>query len=140
MMEIPHTLLFELIMYYMVRKNNKICPILQSCCEYRYQSDQKYRSWDNSEKGSLSTIVALMTCFIASGDHEEFVVKGYIDTVFINAPCDFRFKLRFLCNTQYGGTVVENCSKQVIVANSITEAKYVTAFEATKKMLNHIAH
>ena len=69
-----------------------------------------------------------MTCFLASGDHEEFVVKGYIDTVFIHAPSDFRFKLSVLCNTQYGGTVVGKCSKQVTVANSITEAKYVAAF------------
>ena len=81
-----------------------------------------------------------MTCFLASGDHEEFVVKGYIDTVFINAPCDFRFKLRVLCNTQYGGTVVGRCSKQDTVANSITKAKYVDALEATKKLLNHIVH
>ena len=82
-----------------------------------------------------------MICFLASGDHEEFVVKCYIDTVFIFSPCDFRFKLRVLCNTQYGGTVVGNCSKQVTVANSITKAKYVAALEATKtKMLNHIVH
>ena len=81
-----------------------------------------------------------MTCFLASGDHEEFVVKCYIDTVFIFSSCDFRFKLRVLCYTQYGGTVVGNCSKQVTVANSITEAKYVAAFTATKKMLNHIVH
>ena len=46
-----------------------------------------------------------MTCFLASGDHEEFVVKGYIDTIFIISPCDFRFKLRVLCNTQYGVAV-----------------------------------
>jgi hypothetical protein len=46
-----------------------------------------------------------MTCFLASRDHEEFVVKCYIDTVFIISSCDFRFKLRILCNTQYGGTV-----------------------------------
>jgi len=39
----------------------------------------------------------------------EFVVKGYIDTILINAPCDFRFKLRVLCNTRYGGTVFGNC-------------------------------
>ena len=44
-----------------------------------------------------------MICFLASGDHEEFVVKCYIDTVFIISPCDFLFKLRVLCNTQYGG-------------------------------------
>jgi hypothetical protein len=81
-----------------------------------------------------------MTCFLASGDHEEFVVKGCKDTVFINAPCDFRFKFRVLCNTRYGGTVGGNCSKQVTVANSITKAKYVDALEATKKMLNHIVH
>ena len=82
-----------------------------------------------------------MICFLASGDHEEFIVKCYIDTVFIFFPCDFRFKLRVLCNTQYGGTLVGNCSKQVTVANSITEAKYVAALEATKtKMLNHIVH
>ena len=82
-----------------------------------------------------------MICFLASGDHEEFVVKCYINTVFIFSPCDFRFKLRVLCNTQYGGTVVGNCSKQVTVANSITEAKYVAALEVTKtKMLNHIVH
>ena len=81
-----------------------------------------------------------MICFLASGDHEEFVVKFYIDTVFIFSPCDFRFKLRVLCNTQYGGTLVGNCSKQVTVANSITEAKYVAALEATNKMLNHIVH
>ena len=81
-----------------------------------------------------------MTCFLASGDYEEFVVSNYIDTVFISTPSDFRFKLRVLCNTRYGGTVVWNCSKQVTVANSITEAKYVAALEATKKMLNHIVH
>ena len=72
-----------------------------------------------------------MTCFLVSGDYEEFIVKGYIDTVFINAPSDFRFKLRVLCNTQYGGTVFGNCSKQVTVANSITKAKYVASFKAT---------
>ena len=68
-----------------------------------------------------------MTCFLASGDHEEFVVKGYIDTVFTNTLCDFQFKLRVLCNTRYGGTVFRNCSKQITVANSITKAKYVDA-------------
>ena len=35
---------------------------------------------------------------------------------------------------------LEIVSKQVTVANSITKAKYVAAFEATKKMLNHIVH
>ena len=72
-----------------------------------------------------------MTCFLASRDYEVLVVSNYIDTVFINAPCDFRFKLRVLCNTQHGGTVVGNCSKQDTVANSITKAKYVAAFKAT---------
>ena len=82
-----------------------------------------------------------MICFLASGDHEEFVVKCYIDTVFIFSPCDFQFKLRVLCNTQCGGTVSWNLFKLVTVANSITEAKYVAALEATKtKMLNHIVH
>ena len=61
-----------------------------------------------------------MICFLASGDHEEFVVKCYIDTVFIFSPCDFGFKLRVLCNTQYGGTVVGNCFQKDTVANSIT--------------------
>ena len=84
--------------------------------------------------------MALMTCFLASGDHEEFIVKCYIDTVFIFSPCDFRFKLRVLCNTQCGGTVSWNLFKLVTVANSITRAKYVDALEATKKMLNHIVH
>ena len=89
---------------------------------------------------SLSTKVALLTCFLASRDYEVFVVKGYKDKVFINAPCNFRFKFRFLCNTRYGGTVIGNCSKQVTVAISITKAKYVDALEATNKMLNHIVH
>ena len=40
-------------------------------------------------KMSLSTKVALMTCFLASRDYEVLVVSNYIDTVFINAPCDF---------------------------------------------------
>ena len=68
------------------------------------------------------------------------VVSNYIDKVFISALSDFRFKLRILCNTRYGGTVSWNCFKQVTVANSIMEAKYVAALEATKKMLNHIVH
>ena len=72
-----------------------------------------------------------MTYFLASGYYEEFIVRSYKDTVFINALCDFRFKLRVLCNTQYGGTVFGNRSKQVTVANSITKAKYVAAFKAT---------
>ena len=81
-----------------------------------------------------------MICFLASGDHEEFVVKCYIDIVFIFSPCDFQFKLRLLCNTQCGGTVSWNLFKLATVANSITRAKYVDALEATKKMLNHIVH
>ena len=89
---------------------------------------------------SLSTKVALMTCFLASRDYEVLIVSNYINIVFINAPCDFRFKLRVLCNTQYGGTVFGKCFKQVTVANSITRAKYVDALEATNKMLNHIVH
>ena len=80
---------------------------------------------------SLSTKVALMTCFLASRDYEVLIVSNYIDIVFINAPCDFRFKLSVLCNTRYGGTVVGNCSKHVTVVNSITKAKYVAAFKAT---------
>ena len=76
---------------------------------------------------SLSTRVMLMTCFFASRDYEVLVVSNYIDTVFINAPCNFRFKLRVLCKTQHGGTVVGNCSKQDTVANYITKAKYVDA-------------
>ena len=71
-----------------------------------------------------------MTCFLASRDYELLVVSNYIDTVF-NAPCDFRFKLRVLCNTRYGGTMFGNRSELVTVANSITKAKYVAAFEAT---------
>src|SRR3989337_3514736 len=54
---------------------------------------------------SLNTRVVLMTCFLASRDYEVLLVSNYIDTVVINAPCDFRFKLRVLCNTQCGGTV-----------------------------------
>ena len=35
--------------------------------------------------------------------------------------------------------LVGNCSKQVTMVNSITEAKYVAALEATKtRTLNHI--
>ena len=52
----------------------------------------------------------------------------------------FDLSLRVLCNTQHGGTVVGNCSKQDTVVNSITKAKYVDALEATKKLLNHIVH
>ena len=81
-----------------------------------------------------------MTCFLASGNHEEFIVICYIDTVFTISPCDFRFDLRVLCKTQHSGTVIGNCSKQNTVANSITKAKYVDALEATKKLLNHIVH
>ena len=81
-----------------------------------------------------------MICFLASGDHEEFVVTCHIDTVFIFSPCDFRFKLRVLCNTQCGGTVSSNLFKLVTVANYITRAQYVDTLEATKKMLNHIVH
>ena len=66
------------------------------------------------------------------------VVSSYIDTVFTNSPCDFQFKLRVLCDTQYGGKVVGNCSKHVTMAISITKAKYVDTLEVTKKMLNHI--
>ena len=60
---------------------------------------------------SLCTKVALMTCFLTSGDYEGLVVSSYIDTVFINAPSDFPFQLRVLCYTQYGGAVSWNYSK-----------------------------
>ena len=139
MMEIPHTLVFGLIMYSMVCKTTRFVRYSQAVASIDTKVI-KVLIMGQQWKMSLSTKVALMTCFLASRDYEVLVVSNYIDTVFINAPCDFRFKLRVLCNTQHGGTVVGNCSKQDTVANSITKAKYVDALEATKKLLNHIVH
>ena len=139
MMEIPHTFVFGLIMYSMVCKTTRYVQYSKVVASIDTKVIKELivgQQW----KMSLSTKVALMTCFLARRDYEVLVVSNYIDTVFINAPCDFRFELRVLCNTQYGGTVSWNSSKQVTVANSITEAKYVAAFEATNKMLNHIVH
>src|SRR3989337_3251502 len=105
MMEIPHTLVFGLIMYSMVCKTTRYVRYSQGVASIDTKVIKSTDHRTTVKKGSLSTKVALMTCFLASGDHEEFVVKGYIDTVFINSPCDFQFNLRVLCNTQYGGTV-----------------------------------
>ena len=87
-MDIPHTLVFGLIMYSMVCKTTGYVRYSQSCCEYRYQSDQS-TDHGTTVKNVMSTKVALMTCFLASKDYEVLVVSDYIDTVFINAPCDF---------------------------------------------------
>jgi hypothetical protein len=130
MVEIPHTLVFGLIMYSMVCKTTRYVQYSKVVASI----DTKVIKSTDHRTVVKNCHTELMTCFLASRDYEEFIVKGYIDTVFINSPCDFRFKLRVLCNTQFGGTVFGNCSKQVTVANSITEAKYVAAFEATKKV------
>jgi len=139
MMEIPHTFVFGLIMYSMVCKTTRYVQYSKVVASIDTKVIKELivgQQW----KMSLSTKVALMTCFLARRDYEVLVVSNYIDTVFTFSPCVFRFKLRVLCNTQYGGTVSWNCSKQVTMANSITMAKYDDALEATNKMLNHIVH
>jgi len=107
MMEIPHTLVFGLIMYSMVCKTTRYVQYSKAVASIDTKVI-KVLIMGQQWKMSLSTKVALMTCFLASRDYEVLVVSDYIDTVFINAPCDFRFKLRVLCNTQYGGTVFGN--------------------------------
>ena len=130
MMEIPHTFVFGLIMYSMVCKTTRYVQYSQGVASIDTKVI-KVLILGQQWKMPLSTGVALMTCFLASRDYEVLVINNCIDTVFINTPCDFRFKLRVLCNTRYGGTVFGNCSKQVTVANSITKAKYVASFKAT---------
>jgi len=107
MMEIPHTLVFGLIMYSMVCKTTRYVQYSKAVASIDTKVI-KVLIMGQQWKMSLSTIVALMTCFLASRDHEVLVVSDYIDTVFINAPCDFRFKLRVLCDTQYDDTVFGN--------------------------------
>ena len=99
MMEISHTLVFGLIMYSMVCKTTRYVQYSQAVASIDTKVIKNTDHGTTVRKRSLSTKLAPMTCFLASGDHEEFVVKGYIDTVFIISPCDFRFKLRVLCNT-----------------------------------------
>ena len=108
-MDFPHTFAFGLIMYSMVCINNQICPILPSYCEYRYQSDQS-TDHGTTVKNVVEYQSSTDDMYLASRDYEVLIVSNYIDTVFINAPSDFRFKLSVLCNTRYGGTVSWNCS------------------------------
>jgi hypothetical protein len=88
MMEIPHTFVFGLIMYSMVCKTTRYVQYSQAVAS-KDTKVIKILIIGQQRKMSLSTKVAPMTCFLASGDYEVLGVSSYIDTVFINAPSDF---------------------------------------------------
>ena len=70
--------------------------------------------------------------FLLYGKEDELVVNGYTDASFQYNKDDFRSQSGYVFCLN-GGVVSWRSSKQDTVADSKTEAEYITASEATKK-------
>ena len=70
--------------------------------------------------------------FLVYGGEEELVVTGYTDASFQTDKDDSKSQSGFVFKVN-GGTVSWKSSKQETVADSTTEAEYITASEAAKE-------
>jgi len=66
------------------------------------------------------------------GGDEELIVSGYTDAGFMTDPDDFKSQSGYVFILN-GGAVDWKSSKQKTVADSMTEAEYVAASEASKE-------
>ena len=76
--------------------------------------------------------------FLVYGGVEELVVRGYADASFQTDRDDCRSQTGFVYVTN-GGAVSWMSSKQDTVADSTTEAEYIVACEAAKKVFGYRA-
>ncbi|PKI75854.1 hypothetical protein CRG98_003769 [Punica granatum] len=97
----------------------------------RYQSDPGERHWI-TVKNILKYLLRTKEMFLVYGDEEELVVRGYTDASFQFNKDDSRSQSGYVFCLN-GGAVSWKSSKQETVADSTTEAEYITASNAAKE-------
>jgi hypothetical protein len=97
----------------------------------RYQSDQGEGHW-TAVKNVFKYLRRSKGMFLVYGGEEELVVTGYIDASFETDQDDSKSQSGYVF-TINGGVVSWKSSKQVTLADSTTEAEYITASEAAKE-------
>ena len=97
----------------------------------KYQSNPDEQYWI-AVKNILKYLRRTKDLFLIFGGGFELRVEGYTDSDFISDPDDRNFTSGyvFICN---GGAVSWKSFKQPIIADSTTEAEYITASDAAKK-------
>ena len=83
-------------------------------------------------KNNLMYLKRTKDLFLVYGGDEKLVVKGYTDASFMTDPDDFKSQSGYVF-TLNGGVMSQKSSKQNMVADSTTEAEYITASEASKE-------
>ena len=97
----------------------------------RYQSDLGESHW-TAVKNILKYLRRTKNVFLDYGGEEELVVMGYTDASFQIDKDDSKSQSGFVF-TINGDAVSWKSSKQETVADSTTQAKYITASEAAKE-------
>jgi hypothetical protein len=97
----------------------------------RYQSDPGEGHW-TAVKNVFKYLRRTKGMFLVYGGEEELVVTGYTDASFQIDQDDSKSQSGYVF-TINGGAVSWKSSKQGTVADSTTEAEYITALEAAKE-------
>jgi hypothetical protein len=99
----------------------------------RYQSNYGEAHW-KIVKNILKYLRRIKEAFLVFGGEEELVVKGYSDASFQIDTDDSKSQSNFVFCLN-GGAMSWKNFKQDIVADSMTEAKYIAASEAVKEVV-----
>src|SRR4051812_36824095 len=102
-----------------------------SACR-RYQSNPGLVHWA-AVKNILKYLRRTKELFLVYGGDEELLEKGYIDASFMTDHDDFKSQSGYVF-TLNGGAVSCKSFKQNIVANCTTEAEYIAASEAERRV------
>ncbi|KAK8690814.1 hypothetical protein V6N13_074340 [Hibiscus sabdariffa] len=131
MSQIPYASAIGSIMYAMICTRPDLSYALSMTS--LYQANPGEGHW-TAVKNILKYLRRTKDVFLVYGGKEELRIKGYTDASFQTDKDDSRSQSGFVFCLN-GGTVSWKSSKQDTVADSTTEAEYVSASEATKEIV-----
>ncbi|KAK8685913.1 hypothetical protein V6N13_124945 [Hibiscus sabdariffa] len=129
MSQIPYASAIGSIMYAMICTRPDLSYALSMTS--RYQANPGEGHW-TTVKNILKYLRRTKDVFLVYGGEEELRIKGYTDASFQTDKDDSRSQSGFVFCLN-GGAVSWKSSKQDTVADSTTEAEYITASEAAKE-------
>ena len=127
--KIPYASAIGSIMYAMVCTRPDVSYALSATS--RYQANPGESHW-TAVKSILKYLRRTKDMFLVYGGEDELFVKGYIDASFQTDRDNFRSQSGYVFILN-GGAVSWKSSKQEMLADSTTEAKYLAASEASKE-------
>ncbi|KAK9006690.1 hypothetical protein V6N11_019024 [Hibiscus sabdariffa] len=130
MSQIPYASAIGSIMYGMICTRPDLSYALSMTS--RYQTNPGEGHWI-AVKNILKYLRRTKDVFLVFGGEEVLGIKGYTDASFQTDKDDSRSQSGFVFYLN-GGAVSWKSSKQDTIANSTTEAEYITASEAAKEV------